>query len=46
MAVYPSESGFTKLFIEASRSAIFNEQLIDHRELLNTGLIDIVLNNN
>ena len=32
-------------FIEASRSAIFNYQHIDHLELLNNGLIDVVLTN-
>ena len=32
-------------FIEASRSAIFNYQHIDHLELLNNELIDLVLTN-
>ncbi|MGL5898960.1 MAG: LytTR family DNA-binding domain-containing protein [Lactobacillaceae bacterium] len=33
-------------FIEASRSAIFNFNYIDHLELLDNGLIDVVLTNN
>lgn len=33
-------------FIETSRSAIFNYQHIDNLELLDNGLIDVVLTNN
>lgn len=33
-------------FIEASRSAVFNYQHIDHLEILDNGLIDVVLTNN
>lgn len=39
------KSELPEQFIEASRSAVFNYQYIDHLELLNNGLIDVVLTN-
>ena len=33
------------MFIEASRSAIFNYRKIDHLEILGSGMIDVILEN-
>lgn len=43
--LYQVKDELPNTFIEASRSAIFNYQKIDHLEILGSGMIDVILEN-
>lgn len=43
--LYQVKDELPNMFIEASRSAIFNYQKIDHLEILGSGMIDVILEN-
>ena len=43
--LYQVKDELPNMFIEASRSAIFNYRKIDHLEILGSGMIDVILEN-